>query len=114
MKVARHIVISLVTATLAGAALAQEATPDTWMNVPSSKSRAQVQEELRQARLDGTIGFTAEGYDFAARTASIKTRDQVRAELMAARESGEFDVLNSEVHAFGTMRMPMYARANMK
>jgi hypothetical protein len=114
MKVARHIIISVFAATLAGAALAQEATPDTWMNVPASKSRTQVQEELQQARLDGSIGFTSEGYDFAARTASVKTRDQVRAELMAARESGEFAALNREVHAFGSVRMPLYAGIGLK
>jgi hypothetical protein len=114
MKVASHIIASVIAATFAGTALAQEATPDTWMNTSASKSRAQVQDELQQARIDGTIRFTSEGYDFVARSASPKSREQVRAELNASKESGEFDVLNAEAHSFGTVRIPMYAGSGLK
>ena len=82
---------------LGGGAIAQEATPDTWMKAGASKSRAQVKSELEQARKDGTIKAVTPGYDFVGQVAATKTREQVRAETAAARASGEYDALNAEV-----------------
>ena len=111
MNIARQIIVTIVGATIGAAALAQEATPDTWMNATASKSREQVQQELQQARKDGSIKSWSANYDFVGRTASAKTRDQVRAELVAARESGEYDSLNSEAYGFHIPRTPVYAKA---
>jgi hypothetical protein len=109
MKVAHRIAVALIAATAGAGAFAQEATPDTWMNAGVSNSRAQVQQELDQARKDGSLHYTSEGYHFAAMFPSTKSREQVRAELSDARLSGEYGALNAEVHAFGPTRMPSYA-----
>ena len=108
MNTTRQLVVILVGATLGAAALAQEATPDTWMNATSSKSRDVVRAELRQAQQDGSI--VSEAYNFAGRTPSITTREQVRAELVAAKTSGEFEALNAESHSFQAPRERLYAR----
>ncbi len=97
----KHIVVAALFAAFGSSAFAQEATPDTWMNVASSKSRDQVRAELQAARKDGTVGATAPQYKWIERSAAVKTRDQVKAELAAARESGEYEMLNSEAYAFG-------------
>ena len=112
MKVTQRLITFALFATFGGAAFAQEATPDTWLNgAVASKSRDQVKAELAQARKDGTINAVSVNYNFAAATNATKSRDQVKAELMAARESGEYDVLNNEVHAFGiTPRSTAYAK----
>jgi Domain of unknown function (DUF4148) len=86
--------LTALAATFGTAALAQEATPDAPTAV-SNKTRAQVAQQLAQARLDGTVRATAPGYDFVKPVASTKTRAEVRAELDAARASGEFADLNS-------------------
>jgi hypothetical protein len=93
-------------------ALAQEATPDTWIDdAAASKSRDQVKRELAQAKTDGSIKSGSITYDFVAATNSVKSRDQVNAELIAARESGQYDRLNSEAYAFGaTPRSTAYAQ----
>jgi hypothetical protein len=109
MKVAHRLAVALIAATAGAAAFAQEATPDTWMNASVSNSRAQVQQELDQARKDGSLHYTSEGYDFVALFPSTKSREQVRAELSDARLSGEYGSLNAEAHAFGTIRMPAHA-----
>jgi hypothetical protein len=107
-----QLIVSIIGATLGAVAFAQEATPDTWMQTQATKSRAEVQAELEQARKDGTIGFTGSNYNFAARVPAVKTRAQVNAELMAAKESGEFHALNSEAYDFtGASRSPVYAKA---
>ena len=85
---------ALVT-TFAAPAMAQEATPEPTKAV-STKSRAQVAEELAQARRDGTSKAVSAGYDFVKPVASVRSRAEVRAELDAARASGEFADLNSE------------------
>ena len=46
----------------AGAALAQEATPDTWLQVQSTKSRADVGAELFAARQAGLTKAWSAGY----------------------------------------------------
>ena len=84
---------ALVT-TFAAPAMAQEATPEP--TAVSTKSRAQVAEELAQARRDGTSKAVSAGYDFVKPVASVRSRAEVRAELDAARASGEFADLNSE------------------
>lgn len=82
-----------------GAAVAQEATPDTWMKTAPSKSTEQVREELLKARKDGATRAWSAGYMEPSK--SLRTREQVRAEVIAARNSGELQELNAEAYAFG-------------
>ncbi|MEW6707266.1 MAG: DUF4148 domain-containing protein [Pseudomonadota bacterium] len=81
---------------VAGAAFADDITPDPYNAVPSVKTRAQVQAELAQAKADGSIKVWSTTYNPLKVARSVKTRDQVVAELNAARDSGEYAVLNSE------------------
>ena len=107
----KHILVAAVFAAFGASAFAQEATPDTWMNTPATKSREQVQVELQAARKDGTVGATGPAYKWIERHAATKSRDQVKAELQAARESGEYEMLNAEAYAFGrTPRSTAYAQ----
>ena len=80
----------------AGAAFADDITPDTYNTVPSVKTRAQVQAELAQATADGSIKVWSTTYNPLTKFQSVKTRDQVVSELKAAQASGEYAVLNSE------------------
>lgn len=61
------------------------------LHAPSTKTRAQVQAELAQARANGELATDADGYEYARRatTASTKTRAEVRAEAARALKSGE-------------------------
>jgi hypothetical protein len=104
----KHIAAA-VFAVFGAAAVAQEATPDTWMNVGAVKSRAQVQAELAQARADGTIKATSLGY--LPRIESTKTRQQVRAELLAARASGEYAAINAEASMHVPVLDPVLAQS---
>lgn len=95
---------SLVTTTLAfallgsGAAFAQEATPDAWMQAAMSSSRTQVQAELQQARKDGTIRATSAGYMPPFKP--VASRAAVHTETMAAMRSGELERIDAEAQAF--------------
>ena len=101
MKATQRLITAVLFATIGAGAVAQEATPSTWIDsAVASKSRDQVKAELAQARNDGTVHAGSIDYNFVAATAPTKTRAQVRAELAAARASGEYEVLNGEVHAF--------------
>jgi len=82
----------------AGAAFAQEATSDAWMQAAMSKSRTQVQAELQQARKDGTIRATAAGYMEPFKP--VATRTAVQTAAMAAMRNGELDRIDAEAHAF--------------
>ena len=112
MKTTQQLIVAAVFAAFGAGAMAQEATPDTWISAATaSKSRDQVKAELAQARKDGSIKSSAANYDFVGRTAATKTRDQVRAEVAAARASGEYEALNSEAYAFRSVPpAPVYAQ----
>lgn len=94
-RIASALAASMI-ALLAGTANAQVYGDTGGYNVPelqakSTKTRAQVQAELQQARANGELAVHAEGYEFAARnaTASTKTRAEVQAEAAKALKSGE-------------------------
>ena len=94
----RKQVIAIALAIAGTSAFAQEATSDIWMHAQSNKSFELVRGELVQARKDGTIKFGSAGY--MEKVASVKSREQLRAEVAAARRSGELDAIDSEAHAF--------------
>lgn len=100
----RKSLLSLATVAVAligsGAAFAQEATSDAWMQAAATKSRAQVYAELQQARKDGTIRAWSAGYNNPVLTSA--PRAAVQAEALAARRNGNgYDV---EAHAFAPVQ----------
>jgi len=104
MNVTRSLIAILFGSTLGVAAVAQEATPDTWMHVSASQSREVVQQELRAAQRDGTIASLGEGYTFRQSGLSGASREQVRADMAAAKLSGEYGALHAEAYAFRSPR----------
>ena len=80
----------------AGAALAQEATPDTWLQVQSTKSRADVSAELFAARQSGLTKAWSAGYMEPVRSHAL--RAEVRANTLQAIASGEVRAINAEVY----------------
>jgi hypothetical protein len=90
--------IAVVAALGATSAYAQEATSDAWMQASATKTRAQVLDELAQARADGSIKVVSAGYLPSVKVS--QPRDDVRAALAAARASGELAALNSPVNDY--------------
>jgi hypothetical protein len=82
----------------AGAAFAQEATSDAWMQATMNKSRTHVHAELLQARKDGSIRATSLAY--IEPFTPVASRAAVHAQAVAALRSGEQAAMNSEAYAF--------------
>ena len=100
-------------ALAAGAASAQEATPDTWINeAKSTLTREQVRAELAAAVAATKGKHPWADVRFFADAASTRTRGEVVAELLRARESGEYDVINAEAPMPGAplQRSTFYAQ----
>ena len=68
----------------AGAAFAQEATPDTWLQVQSTKSRADVSAELVAARQSGLTKAWSAGYMEPLRASALRL-DRERGKLVDHR-----------------------------
>ena len=82
----------------------------------ASKSRQEVPAELQAARKTARSMRVSENYDFVRRSPSVKTREQVRAELAQARASGEYAAVNSEAYAFrnGAARTTTFAKGGSR
>ncbi len=95
-----------VTATLSATALfsagafAQEATPDTWTNVPASQTRAAVVADLAAARDTGLDQAWDEGYIESVQASA--PRADVRNRTLQAIRSGELKAINAEVAGLRT------------
>jgi Domain of unknown function (DUF4148) len=76
-----------VALAFAGGAFAQDATYPYPQTEASSKTRAEVMAELKQARADGTLQTTEGNWPQVA-FVSTKTRADVMAELKQARADG--------------------------
>jgi hypothetical protein len=100
------LIASLALVFAAGSALAQEAGSDNWMNAGATKSRAQVQAELAQARADGSIKFGALGY--LEKAQGQWSRADVVASVHTAMANGEIHRINAEAQSFGD-RLPQHA-----
>ncbi|OGB04279.1 MAG: hypothetical protein A3E25_21260 [Burkholderiales bacterium RIFCSPHIGHO2_12_FULL_69_20] len=88
-----------LTAAAAGSALAQEATPDTWLQaVQSGKTRAAVSAELATARQTGLTKAWSAGYMEPVR--SHATRAAIKAQTAQAIQSGELKAINAEVDGY--------------
>jgi hypothetical protein len=90
--------IALSSVFLAGAALAQGPLDEniTVHSDVQGKTRAEVRAELEQARRDGSIRVSSIAYNPLTETRSLKSRDEVRSELIAARLSGEMQDFSGE------------------
>jgi hypothetical protein len=91
----------------AGAAFAQEATPDTWLQVQSTKSRADVSAELFAARQSGLTKAWSAGYMEPVRSSAL--RATVKASTLQAIASGEMKAINAEVYSFVPAAAPTLA-----
>jgi hypothetical protein len=85
--------IALISLSAAVAAHAESITPDdtatqVWAQ---TKTRDQVQAELYKARADGTIKYHSTSYNPLLAAKSLKTREEVRAQVRVER-AGEYDV----------------------
>ncbi len=87
---AKQLIAFASIALAAGSALADDITPDFSAQALSTKSRAEVKAEVRQAAARGEL-LAAGEQDFGDVTpqASTVARAQVKAEVLAARARGE-------------------------
>ena len=78
-----------------GAAFAQEATPDTWLQAAKlTQSRADVSADLAAARKSGLTKSWSAGY--MERLGSTAARADVKAQTVKAIRSGEVKAINAE------------------
>lgn len=106
-----HTAFAAFIVAFAGAASAQEATPDHWISTgaSSSLSRADVSAELAQARRSGEHARIDAEVPVLVADGS-RSRVDVRDELARSRSSGEYARINAEVPSFDTTpRQPMFA-----
>lgn len=103
----RSIRIATVVLSLAaaGSAFAESPTPESAV-LHSSLTRAQVQADVQQARAAGTLVATELQLNQAADVRVSRSRDDVRAETLAAIASGEVQALSTESNAFGHPFVP--------
>jgi hypothetical protein len=97
-KFAVSALIALASVAATSAAFAESSADRNYpqISVNSVKSRAEVQAELVQARQDGTLHIGNDNdYPVITATASSKTREQVMAEYVAARNAGLIPVEHS-------------------
>lgn len=96
----RLTIAAMAAASLlsAGAAFAQEATSDAWMQTAGTKTRADVSAELVAARQSGLTKAWSAGYMEPVRSHAL--RATVRANTLQAVQSGELAAINAEVYSF--------------
>jgi hypothetical protein len=80
----------------ASAAVAQEASPDyPAAQQGSTLTRAQVQAELAEAKRTGALRVYSTSYNHMAAAKSLKTREQVRNEVLAERRGLQGNAVTS-------------------
>lgn len=92
------VAVSALAALSGTAALAQEATPDSWMSPTLTQTRDTVQADLAQARADGSIRFSRAGFIETLRP--TKSRAELQSEVAAARSNGELQSIGGEVYTY--------------
>ncbi|MBI3154288.1 MAG: DUF4148 domain-containing protein [Burkholderiales bacterium] len=103
MKTLRLTLAAGLALAIAAPAFAQEAEPDTWMVPSSTQPRGVVvaeRDDAQRAQRLVAAPTLPEELAWMQAAVSIKTRAQVRAELLAARASGEFDRIQAEAASF--------------
>lgn len=103
MKLSRITLAALSTVLVAGGAVAQEGTQDFQNQTPSSKTRAQVIAEMKDA---GALDVASDSYgNFPATAiASTRTRSEVQAELAVAQRARALDTRNYAA-SYGSFRI---------
>jgi len=97
-KFAASALIALASVAATSAAFAESSADRNYpqVSVTSTKSRAEVQAELVQARKAGTVQIgNDDNYPVLPQVASNKTRADVIAEYVAARNAGLIPVEHS-------------------
>lgn len=87
----KQFIAGLTILTAAGSVLAEAPYPPEEQFV-STKTRAEVQAEVAQARKDGTLTISDANYPPEQHFVSTKTRAEVRAELAQARKDGTLTI----------------------
>jgi len=82
--------VAIFSLAAAGAAFADDPTVDHSPAFASSKTRAQVQSELFQARADGSIKVSSTTYNPLLVAKSEKSRAEVQGEVLAERNSAAY------------------------
>ncbi|MCC6246328.1 MAG: DUF4148 domain-containing protein [Rubrivivax sp.] len=93
----------------AAPAFAQEATYEYPQAATSAVTRAQVQAELFQARADGSIRAWSTSYNPLALAKSLKSREVVRAELLASDRATVSAMTGEDSGSFALSRQPLRA-----
>jgi hypothetical protein len=96
IRAAVHTIAFAASLAAGGAALAQEATYDMPIPAVSATTRAQVQAELAQAKRDGSTRVWSTSYNHIAAAKSLRSRDEVRAEVIADHRNGSAAALSGE------------------
>jgi len=102
--------VAVLSLAAAGAAFADEITPDHTADVPSLKTRAQVYQELLQARADGSTKVYSMSYNPLFVTKSVKTRAEVKGDRDRSYAS-TFYREDSGSFALSTQRQPHAAQS---
>lgn len=114
MKKLQFVVYPAVAVLALAASLSSEAAPgsgceaDPPVRWAGTTTRTQVNPQLLQARSGGTLGFYSQGDHPLPVTAATRSRSEVRAEAIAARDAGydgQFREGSSGLH-FAERRAP--------
>jgi hypothetical protein len=111
---AKSLIAFAAIALAAGSALADDITPDFSQQAVSTKSRAEVKAEVRQAAATGQL-LAAGEEDFGANVAaqgSNVSRAQVKAQVLAARARGELMPAGEQLVAEHAVRTDAGFRSN--
>ena len=90
--------VAAIAVLSAGSAFADDPTPDRVARVPSLKTRAQVNDEMALAKRDGSAKAWSFSYQnkLVNQVKSERPREAVKAEVLAARRSGELNAFVGE------------------
>lgn len=113
---AKHIIAAFAVLAANGAAMAQEFV-EPGVNFVSTRTRAEVNAELKQAQADGTHRVLDTEYPIIKQAGTPRTRAEVLAELKQAQADGSHFV--SDVHypvlpAAGMSRTRAEVRAELE
>ena len=86
---AKHIIAAFAVLGSTGSVLAQEFV-DPAANFVSTRTRAEVVAELKQAQADGTDRVLETAYPIIRQTGTPRTRTEVLAELKQAQDDGSY------------------------
>lgn len=101
---ARTLAAIVISLSAAGAAVAQEATYEVPQAIGSQTTRAAVLAELQQARADGSFQISEAHVGVTHGLQSQRSRAEVRAETLAALNSGDVMALTAEPSGFAPLQ----------